>query len=173
MLAERSARRCPSLGERTPSSVGFLDHRFSVYDRIVATVLHEKSVSFERETIDPFAATVLTDYPQRHLFGRVLVLSHDVFDVFETTTIARCADTASAGPFPMSGEPKSFANMVQGVSIIEAYGCRPMVRQKCTHRVFRPWRGADGRGVDRERTGGVPYRSRRAWAYRGGGARAG
>ena len=123
------------------SSVVLCGYRFSVYNRIAAMVLHEKGVAYGREEIDPFAPNVPAGYLKRHPFGRVPVLSHDGFDVYETVAIARYVDAAFEGPALVPSEPKALARLAQVISIIDAYGYRPMVRQVFAHRVFRPLEG--------------------------------
>ncbi|WP_372992744.1 glutathione S-transferase family protein [Sulfitobacter sp.] len=120
------------------SSVTLRGYRYSVYNRIARVVLHEKGVEYRTEEIDPFAANVPKEYLKRHPFGRVPVLSHGKFDVFETSAIARYVNAAFEGPELMPTEAATLARVTQVVSIIDSYGYRPMVRQVFSHRVFRP-----------------------------------
>ncbi|MDA8586916.1 glutathione S-transferase family protein [Rhodobacteraceae bacterium] len=119
-------------------SVILRGYRYSVYNRIARVVLHEKGVAYKTEEIDPFAANIPEDYLKRHPFGRVPVLSHGEFDVFETSAIARYVNAAFEGPEMMPPESETLARVTQVVSIIDSYGYRPMVRQVFAHRVFRP-----------------------------------
>lgn len=113
-------------------------YQFSVYNRIARMALHEKGVSYRTEEIDPFAAKIPEDYLRRHPFGRVPVLSHGNFDVYETAAIIRYVDAAFDGPSLMPVDAESVARVAQVVSIVDSYGYRPMVRQVFAHRVFRP-----------------------------------
>ena len=113
-------------------------YKFSVYNRIARVALHEKGVSYETEEIDPFAEDVPEHYMQRHPFGRVPVLSHGAFDVYETAAIARYIDAAFDGPCLVPLEIESLTRLTQIVSILDSYGYRPMVRQVFDNRVFRP-----------------------------------
>lgn len=119
-------------------SVILRGYRYSVYNRIARVVLHEKGVAYETEEIDPFASNVSKDYLKRHPFGRVPVLSHGEFDVFETSAIARYVNAAFAGPELIPTNAETLARVMQVVSIVDSYGYRPLVRQVFAHRVFRP-----------------------------------
>lgn len=119
-------------------SVILRGYRYSVYNRIARVVLHEKGVTYKTEEIDPFAANVPEDYLIRHPFGRVPVLSHGEFDVFETSAIAQYVNMAFEGPELMPTKAETLARVAQVVSIVDSYGYRPMVRQVFAHRVFRP-----------------------------------
>ena len=123
------------------SSILLRGYRLSVYNRIAAIVLREKGVAYEREEVDPFAPNLPVDFRQRHPFGRVPVLSHDGFDIYETTAIARYVDAIFDGPSLVPTEPKALARMAQVVSIVDSYAYRAMVRQVFAHRVFRPLEG--------------------------------
>lgn len=119
-------------------SVILRGYRYSVYNRIARVVLHEKGVAYETEEIDPFAGNVSEDYLKRHPFGRVPVLSHCEFDVFETSAIVRYVNAAFGGPELMPTKAETLARVMQVVSIVDSYGYQPMVRQVFAHRVFRP-----------------------------------
>ncbi|WP_037317603.1 glutathione S-transferase family protein [Ruegeria halocynthiae] len=113
-------------------------YQFSVYNRIARVALHEKGVSYDTEEIDPFADDIPAHYMLRQPFGRVPVLSHGAFDVYETSAIGRYVDAVFDGPrlVPLGGE--SLTRLAQVVSIVDSYGYRPMVRQVFAHRIFRP-----------------------------------
>ncbi|AUH65941.1 glutathione S-transferase family protein [Paracoccus zhejiangensis] len=113
-------------------------YQFSAYTRIVRIAMHEKGISFRTEEIDPFASGISEDYLRRHPFGRVPVLSHGAFDVYETAAITRYIDAAFEGPRLMPLDSASVARVVQVISIVDSYGYYPMVRQVFAHRVFRP-----------------------------------
>ena len=98
---------------------------------------------FEVEEIDPFADDVPEHYLKRHPFGRVPVLSHNGFEVYETTAICRYVDAAFDGPHLIPSAARKSARLAQVVSIVESYGYVPMVRQVFANRVFRPAEGID------------------------------
>lgn len=133
-------------------------YHYSVYNRIARVALHEKSVAYHIEDIDPFEVSVPEDYVQRHPFRRVPVLSHGDFDVYETAAITRYIEAAFDGPSLMPVEQEAVARVAQVVSIVDSYGYRPMIRQVFSHRVFRPAVGVDSdeaeveQGVEASRT---------------------
>lgn len=115
-------------------------YRYSVYTRIVRLVLLAKDVEYETVEVNPFAG-ISAGYIKLHPFGRVPVLEHGSFKLFETSTITRYIDRTFAGP---SLQPKcatALARMDQIVSVIDAYGYWPMVRQVASHAFFRPFFG--------------------------------
>ncbi|MEP1962345.1 glutathione S-transferase family protein [Tateyamaria sp.] len=123
-------------------------YQYSVYNRIARVTLHEKGVAYETEEIDPFQTEVPEGFLRRHPFGRVPVLSHGDFDIYETTAICRYIESAFDGPRILPTEEKALARVAQVVSIVDSYGYRPMVRQVFAHRVFRPSVGEVGNEVE-------------------------
>ena len=119
-------------------------YRYSVYNRIARLALLAKEVAHERVEVDPFAELPDT-YLELHPFGRVPVLTHGTFTLFETGAITRYVDRAFAGP-PLQPEgAAALARMDQLVSVIDAYGYWPMVRQVSSHGFFRPFFGEPSR----------------------------
>jgi len=116
-------------------------YRLSVYTRAARLVLHEKGVGYGREEIDPFAPDVPPSYRDLHPFGRVPVLVHGAFTVYETAAIARYIDAAFDGPALTPADPRSQARMAQIVSIVDSYGYWPLVRQVFVHGAHRPRQG--------------------------------
>ena len=116
-------------------------YRFSVYNWVAAMVLREKGVTYEREEINPFSAALPVSYRVRHPFGRVPVLSHGDFDVYETVAIAHYVNAAFVGPTLVPPNPKAVARMAQVISIVDAYGYGAMVRKVFANRVFLPSEG--------------------------------
>jgi glutathione S-transferase len=120
-------------------------YRFSVYLRIARIVLAEKSLSYERVEVNPFATDVPKSYLDLHPFNRVPTLVHGDFALYETNAITRYVDEAFAGPPLQPASPRDRARMTQIVSIVDSYGYVPMVRQVFGQRVFGP---ATGRAPD-------------------------
>src|SRR6266478_5495835 len=77
------------------------------------------------------ASSFALDMPKRdlHPFRRVPTLVHDDFVLYETQAITRYIDEAFAGPAFQPVQPRQRARMAQVISIIDAYGYVPMVRQ--------------------------------------------
>ena len=119
-------------------------YRYSVYVRIVRLVLAEKGVAHERVEVNPFAADMPAEYLKLHPFGRVPVLVHDGFALYETGAITRYVDRAFSGPALQPTDPKRLARMDQIVGVADAYAYWPLVRQVFVHDVVRPHRGTAG-----------------------------
>jgi glutathione S-transferase len=115
-------------------------YQFSVYTRIAKMVLHEKGVSYDTVEVDPFS-DVDPAYLDLHPFGRVPVLTHDGFSVFETVAITRYIDSAFEGPSLQPNGLKAATRMNQVIAMVDSYGYWPMVRQIFSHRVFQPLAG--------------------------------
>lgn len=113
-------------------------YRYSAYNRIARVSLREKGILYDTEEIDPFSDCVPEHYMQRQPFGRVPLLSHGMFDVYETAAIGRYIEAVFDGPRLVPLDVESLTRLAQTVSIIDSYGYRPMVRQVFAHRVFRP-----------------------------------
>jgi len=120
-------------------------YRYSVYNRIARLALAEKGVGYERVEVNPFAPDVPESYRALHPFGRVPALVHDGFALYETGAITRYIDRAFPGPPLQPNEPRALGRMDQVISIVDAYGYWPMVRQVFALRVFR---GRTGQPVD-------------------------
>ena len=115
-------------------------YRYSVYNRIARLVLLLKDVEHETIEVDPFVG--LPDaYLGLHPFGRVPVLTHGTFKLFETGAITRYVDRAFTGPALQPEDAAALARMDQVISVIDAYAYWPMVRQVSSHAFFRPFFG--------------------------------
>lgn len=73
-----------------------------------------------------------------HPFGRVPVLIHDGFVLYETRAICAYLDARFAGPALTPRDAAAIGRMKQVIGTVDAYGYLPMVRQVFAHRVFRP-----------------------------------
>jgi glutathione S-transferase len=101
---------------------------YSTHVRTVRLCLAEKGVDYELEPVDLFrGANRKPDYLRLHPFGRVPVLEHDGFTLYETSAITRYVDEAFKGPKLQPSDKKDMARMSQIVSIIAAYGHEPIV----------------------------------------------
>ncbi|MEM9844010.1 MAG: glutathione S-transferase family protein [Pseudomonadota bacterium] len=117
----------------------------SVYTRVAQIVLREKELSFEYEEIDPFELPLPAFYAALHPFGRVPVLKHGEFALYETQAITTYLDTTFPGPSLIPSDDKARARMIQVISIVDAYGYWPLVRQVFEQRV---WNALDNLPVD-------------------------
>ncbi len=73
----------------------------------------------EADPFDPNAAERLRDL---NPFGRVPVLRHGQFDLYETSAITRYVDAAFDGPRLVPDDPRASAQMAQVIAVIDAYG---------------------------------------------------
>jgi glutathione S-transferase len=115
-------------------------YRYSIYLRIVRLVLAEKGLSAAMVEVDPFG-DLPDGYLGLHPFGRVPVLCHDDFSLYETVAIARYLDDAFAGPALQPEGAKARARMAQVIAVADAYAYWPLVRQVYAQSVFRPAEG--------------------------------
>jgi len=113
-------------------------YRHSLYCWIARLALTEKGVAYETVEVNPFepGADQAADNP--HPFNRVPVLLHEGNTIIETNAICRYIDEAFDGPALQPDSPVDRAAMNQIISIIDAYGYWPMIRQVYSHDVFQP-----------------------------------
>ncbi len=115
-------------------------YRYSVYNRIARLALLAKEVGHVTVEVDPFAE-LSEAYLRLHPFGRVPVLVHGAFALFETSAITRYVDRAFDGPLLQPEGVVALARMDQVIAVIDAYAYWPMVRQVSSHAFFRPFFG--------------------------------
>ncbi|MGS1017791.1 glutathione S-transferase family protein [Allosphingosinicella humi] len=119
-------------------------YRYSAYTRIVRLVLLLKQVEHQTIEVNPFAE-LSEAYLALHPFGRVPVLTHGAFKLFETNAITRYVDRTFTGrPLQPQGAA-ALARMDQIIAVIDAYAYWPMVRQVSSHAFFRPFLGEHSR----------------------------
>jgi glutathione S-transferase len=112
-------------------------YRYSVYTRTARLVLLAKGVEHETIEVDPFGE-LSEDYLALHPFGRVPVLTHGAFALFETSAITRYIDRAFEGRPLQPRGAAALARMDQVIAVSDAYAYWPMVRQVSSHAFFRP-----------------------------------
>lgn len=110
----------------------------SVYTRVAEIVLVEKGLSYQHQEVDPFETPIPAEYAALHPFGRVPVLKHGEFALYETQAITTYLDTAFPGAALIPSDDKARARMIQVMSIVDAYGYWPLVRQVFVERVWNP-----------------------------------
>lgn len=96
---------------------------YSSYTRIVRLALAEKAVEYDLVEIDyVFKGTHRSEeHLARHPFGKLPVLDHDGFRVYETTAIARYVDEAFDGPALQPSDARARARMNQVIGIVDSY----------------------------------------------------
>jgi len=121
----------------------------SVYTRIARLALEEKGVAYTLHETEIFGPGVVpAEHLARHPFGRIPVLEHDGFELYETTAITRYVDECCTGPALQPAEPRARARMNQVMSMLDSYAYRPMVWGVFVERVRLPHSG----GVSNEAT---------------------
>lgn len=122
---------------------------YSAYTRVARLALLLKGVTHQVQEVDPFGE-LTESYLTFHPFGRVPVLSHGDFKIFETTAITRYVDRVFEGPSLQPHDAASLARMDQVVAVVDAYAYWPMVRQVASHSFFRPLFGGQSSSAEVE-----------------------
>ena len=94
-------------------------YRFSVYTRIARLALELKGVAHVHAEVNPFDADGRAALLARCPFGRVPVLEHDGFRLYETTAITAYVDRAFDGPALMPEAPRAAARVAQVIAVDE------------------------------------------------------
>ena len=114
----------------------------SVYTRVARLALEEKGVEYALHEVEIFGAEgVPREHLRRHPFGRIPVLQHGAFMLYETTAITRYVDEAFPGPALQPESPTQRARMNQVIGVLDAYAYRPMVWGVFVERVRVPSSG--------------------------------
>lgn len=113
-------------------------YQHSVYTWIVRMTLAHAGVPYQTVEVSPFVGDTGA---MPHPFGRVPVLMHGDFTLFETAAISGYIDRTFAHGALTPHAAKARARMDQVISILDNYGYVAMVRQVFAHDVFRPWAG--------------------------------
>ena len=100
----------------------------SVYTRIARLALEEKGIPYSLHEVEIFGPNgVPAEHLLRHPFGRIPVLQHGAFALYETAAITRYIDEAFPGPLLQPREPETRARMNQIIGVLDSYAYRPMV----------------------------------------------
>ena len=118
-------------------------YHLSVYTRAARIALMAKQVAHDYDECDPFLPENENRIRAKHPFGRVPVLEHAGFRIWETQAILDYIDTAFPGDPLRSGDPKTLARMRQVMGIVDSYVYWPLVRQAFVHAVFHPLVGEE------------------------------
>ncbi len=115
----------------------------SVYTRVARMALAEKGVRYQLQAMNPFADPPPPEMAELTRFGRIPVLDHDGFCLFETAAIVDYLDAGFEGASLRPKEARAAARAQQVRGIVDAHGYWPLVRQVFSHVVFRPMLGED------------------------------
>ena len=101
---------------------------YSTYARTARLALEEKGVPYALHAVDTLSGEgQKPEHLARHPWGKVPVLDHDGFSVFETVAIARYVDEGFPGPALQPVDPRRRARMAQVCAVLDNYGWHPMV----------------------------------------------
>ena len=119
---------------------------YSVYVRIARLALAEKGLPYRLVEVDVFSAEGVPDaHMRRHPFGRIPVLEHGEFGLYETNAIVRYVDEAFAGPNLQPEDPVERARANQIIGIMDSYAYRTLVWDIYVERVVT---AREGRAAD-------------------------
>jgi glutathione S-transferase len=115
---------------------------YSTYTRTARLALEEKEVAYRLHQVDTLAGEgQKPEHLARHPWGKVPVLEHDNFSLFETVAVARYVDEAFSGPSLQPTDARQRARMAQVCAVLDNYGWSPMVIVVFVQRVVVPVRG--------------------------------
>ena len=110
----------------------------SVYTRAVRMALFEKALSYESHEVMPFSDEGKAALAGHHGFGRVPVLQHYAFELYETAAILAYLDEGFDAPVLFPKGAKARARVIQIEGIIDAYLYWPLIRQAFSNAVYCP-----------------------------------
>ena len=119
-------------------------YEFSVYSRSMRIALAEKGVEYMYRECNPFDPVDLTELKESHPFGRVPVLRHEGFELWETAAMLDYVNAGFDGPSLVPEGAQPMARMRQVIAVLDHYAYWPLVRQVFSHGVFRPFLGEEG-----------------------------
>jgi glutathione S-transferase len=115
---------------------------YSTYTRTVRLALEEKGVAYDLREVDTLAGEgQKAEHLARHPWGKVPVLEHDGFFLYETVAITRYVDEVFPGSALQPTDVQRRARMAQACAVLDNYGWWPMVITIFVQRVVVPMRG--------------------------------
>ncbi len=100
----------------------------SVYTRIARMTLEVKALPYALNEVEIFGPEgVPADHLLRHPFGRIPVLDHGSFRLYETQAICRYLDESFPGVALQPSSAPARARVAQVAGLLDAYAYRPMV----------------------------------------------
>ena len=92
----------------------------SPYVRMPLLACEEKGAPYRLAAM-PFGTTKTPEHLARHPFGRIPVIEHDGFWLYESDAIIRYIDQVFPGPSLVPSDPKAQARMNQVMGIVDCY----------------------------------------------------
>jgi glutathione S-transferase len=115
---------------------------YSTYTRTARLALEEKGVAYTLHEVDTLNGEgQKPEHLARHPWGKVPVLEHDGFSLFETVAVARYVDEGFSGPSLQPADARQRARMAQICAVLDNYGWSPMVIVVFVQRVLVPMQG--------------------------------
>jgi glutathione S-transferase len=115
---------------------------YSTYTRTARLALEEKGVTYRLHEVDTLNGEgQKPEHLARHPWGKVPVLEHDGFSLFETVAVARYVDERFPGRSLQPADARQRARMAQICAVLDNYGWSPMVITVFVQRVLVPMRG--------------------------------
>jgi glutathione S-transferase len=109
----------------------------SPFARAVLATLEEKGASYRLSPMSP-GMFRSPEHFARHPFGRVPVLEHDGFSLYETQAILRYLDRVLPAPALTPADPKRAARMDQAMNVNDWYLFQGVANVIVFHRVVGP-----------------------------------
>jgi len=109
----------------------------SPFARATLATLEEKGVAYRVAPVAPGSLRT-SDHLARHPFGRVPVLEHNGFSLYETQAILRYLDRVLPTPALTPTDPRAAARMDQALNISDWYLFQGVANVIGFHRIVRP-----------------------------------
>src|SRR5207245_8499054 len=109
----------------------------SPFGRTVLAALQEKGVPYRFSTVS-LGTLRSPEHLARHPFGRIPVLEHDDFMLYETQAILRYLDRVLPEPALTPADPRQAARMDQVMNITDWYLFQGVGNVIGFHRIIRP-----------------------------------
>ncbi len=106
--------------------------------RSARLILIEKSLHYELVDVDFSSGKMPADHLARHPFGKVPVLQHGDFSLYETTAIGRYLDAAFPDPALQPPDHGALARMAQVIAILDTYVSAEIRKHFVYERLFKP-----------------------------------
>ncbi len=113
---------------------------YSTYTRSALIALHEKGATYELSEVDIFKP-IPPEHMARMPWGKIPVLDHDGFLLYETAAIERYVDDSFPGTALQPTSARDRARMMQVIGIIDSYAYKPTVMDLFVQRAAMPKMG--------------------------------
>jgi glutathione S-transferase len=115
---------------------------YSTYTRTARLALEEKGVAYRLHEVDTLGGEgQKPEHLARHPWGKVPVLEHDGFSLFETVAVTRYVDEGFPGPLLQPADARQRARKMQICAVLDNYGWSPIVISVFAQRVVVPMQG--------------------------------